>query len=268
MKFFGGNNRQQDVSGGTRRLPACCPVTDHKVAAFTLIELLVVLAIIGLLAVVGLPSLRNMTKSNSMIAANRQILDDVSYARQRALSDHTTVYMLFVPPQLIAASPPPSPVLAQQYTNLYGSQFTTYTLVSLRSAGDQPGRATPRYLTGWRTLPHGVFIATNKFDPNNAAAFAFAVNFPFPVATNFPSPVIPLPYIAFDYLGRLLSGRDEYIPLARGSIFYQRDAAGNFINAAADVQESPPFNSVNNSNVVHIDWLTGRARIERPEIQP
>jgi prepilin-type N-terminal cleavage/methylation domain-containing protein len=258
-------------------------------AAFTIIELMVVIAIIGVLAAISLPAIRGMTKSNAMIAANRQLLDDIAYARQRAIADHTTVYMVFIPPHIVnPAYVPPAgsdPVVMKQYTNLLGAQFTTYSFLSLRSVGEQPGRSTPRYLTGWRSLPNGVFIATNKFNipppftqpaPQPFRNFPVLNTFPFPLATNTITGTIFLPYIGFDYLGRLVRFDifdqpvppiDEYIPLARGSIFYPRDSAGNFTNAPADVQENPLNNSVNNSNVIHIEWLTGRAKVERQEVQ-
>ncbi len=248
-------------------------------AAFTIIELMVVIAIIGVLAAITLPAIRGMTKSNSMIAANRQLLDDIAYARQRAIADHTTVYMIFVPPNIINLLNFPTnsldTVAVKQYINLYGGQYTTYAFLSVRSVGEQPGRATPRYLTGWRSLPNGVFIATNKFDIFAAPpalqpfrAFPALNTFPFPLATNLVTGNMAIPYIGFDYLGRLVTQRDEYIPLARGSIFYPRDpVTGNYINQPADVQENPLNNSVTSSNVVHIEWLTGRARVERQEVQ-
>jgi len=216
-----------------------------------------------------------------MIASNRQFEDDLAYARQRAVADHTSVYVVFVPPTLVnyvPSGPAASDVaLMTQYTNLLGSQYTTYALVSLRLLGEQPGRATPHYLTPWRNLPNGVFIARANFvDPNvdgasSLAAFPTATVFPFPNATNFPG--ISLPYIGFDYQGRLTYADgitrtfDAYIPLARGSIFYARNPNGGFVNSGADVQETPPNNSVTTSNVLHINALTGRVKLETLQVQ-
>ncbi|MDB6067819.1 MAG: hypothetical protein JWR26_4027 [Pedosphaera sp.] len=273
-----------DQNPGAPALPGGCAsgmCSQHvnrpfQNAAFTLIELLVVITIIGILTAMGLPMIRNMNKSNGMIAANRQLLDDISYARQRAISDHTTVYMVFVPPTVIAF-PLPSPantVLLNQYTNLYGGQFTTYALLSLRSVGEQPGRSSPHYLTAWRTLPAGVFIATNKYDtfvplaPNPARSFPVTNIFPFPMISTNALPIVSLPFIGFDYLGRLVTAQDEYIPLARGSIFYALNPNGTFAPQPASVQESPPGNSISISNVIHIDWLTGRAKVERQDLPP
>jgi hypothetical protein len=241
-----------------------------------------------------------MSKSNSIAAADRQLLDDLAYARQRAIADHTTVYVVFVPPWIIDQTqfPLTDPIVGTNIQQLYGGQFTTYAMLSLRLIGDQPGRPTPHYLTAWRTLPEGVFIPSNKFLVNFTTPYypysvpAFATNnisgpqplfFPFPFVTNTtvgPAPIAyngkppVLPYVAFDYLGHLITGRDETIPLTHGSIFYARDQYGHFINQPADVQERPITNTVyspnytNNSyNQIHIDWLTGRARVEKPELQ-
>jgi hypothetical protein len=197
------------------------------------------------------------------------------------------VYVVFIPTNInntSAGFTVPSDAYQQSLlSNLHGGQYTTYSLLALRQVGDQPGRPTARYLTAWRTLPTGVFIATNKFStvaPAKPAIqpFHLDIKFPFPiVSTNTITPDSPnyLPYIAFDYLGRLVVGNpgvvateDEYIPLARGSVLYPRTAGGTIdTTMSPDVKENPINNSVTISNVVHIDALTGRARIEKQELQ-
>jgi prepilin-type N-terminal cleavage/methylation domain-containing protein len=246
--------------------------------AFTLIELLVVIAIIGILAAIGLPAMRGFGKSNALTSATGQLQDDVTLARQRAISGHTDVYIVFIPPG-IANYPLASLTFVNDrtfFTNLVRGQFTTYALFSFRSVGEQPGRTNPRYLTAWRTLPEGMFIATAKFStiywpttPDYSRPFAYK-QFPFPSATNRN---FALPYIAFNYQGKLVSEQlndglhDCFLPLARGSIFYDRNPDGSLVIGPADVKETPPGNSITSSNQIHIEWLTGRARVESQQIQ-
>ncbi len=64
--------------------------------AFTLLELLMVIAIMGILAALALPTLRGL-KPNAKVATTRELLDAVGRARQLALSQRTTVYMVFLP---------------------------------------------------------------------------------------------------------------------------------------------------------------------------
>ncbi len=275
------------VPGGGRARP--------ETGGFTLIELLVVISVMGILAAITVPGIRGMTKSNATAAGDRQLLDDLAYARQRAIAGRTTVYMIFVPPELGDQSKYPAvpdPAVGTVVTNLYGGRYTTYALLTLRSVGEQPGQIHPQYLTAWRSLPDGVFIATNKFRPDVPAdkyyndplrrMFPTTNNFLlntylFPVITNsLPASFqnLRLPYIAFDYRGQLVSGRDEYIPLARGSVYFPRIKNGPYVAARADARENPagetfydagyPFNGYNQ---IHIDWLTGHARVEKPELQ-
>ncbi len=261
---------------------------------FTLVELLVVISIMGILAALTVPGIRGMGKSNATSAGDRQLLDDIAFARQRAVAGRTTVYMVFVPPDLGNQTLyPPTGNLAVDtlLTNLYGGRYTSYALLTLRSVGEQPGQVHPRYLTEWRTLPAGVFIATNKFIPdvpgnlyyNDPIRRMFSTTsnrvyntFLFPLVTNvLPTAYqnIRLPYIAFDYRGQLLSGHDEYLPLARGSVYYPRIKNGPYLPAKADPRENPahetfydPTYPTNGYNQVHIDWLTGNARVEKPEL--
>ena len=193
--------------------------------------------------------------------------------------------MVFAPPYSAALSRPLNE--SNSYNNLLAHQYGAYALISLRSVGDQPGQANAQYLTEWKALPDGVFIAPFKFTNQTGISInvsstntltgsnnVFSV-FPFPYAS-FPFPAIdaltnssppatylmPLPYIAFNPLGQLANTgyADEYIPLARGRVLYPVGATGP---VSVTVMEAPPGNDTNNCNIIHLDWQTARAKIER-----
>src|SRR5438093_726034 len=64
--------------------------------AFTLLELLTVIAIIGILAAIALPTIHSFAP-NTAATATRQLLDAVGRARQLAITQRATVYLVFVP---------------------------------------------------------------------------------------------------------------------------------------------------------------------------
>jgi prepilin-type N-terminal cleavage/methylation domain-containing protein len=276
--------------------------------AFTLLELLVVIAIIGLLAALSVPVLNNF-KPNHAANATRVLMDDLSRARQLAISEHTTVLMVFVKTNfwdrtLNGNFPVGSwrPLDWARTTNLVSKQLIGYTFVSLHSLGDQPGIRTPQYLSGWKTLPEGAFIAFLKFalptsvtfpirtnDANGNLvmtpyipldSFNYTTQVPFPLLDTPPySPkqaYIALPYIAFNYLGQrcddtgLAFQQNAVFPLAKGNISFARDQATHIPKySSPTVSEIPPGNATNgvSYSLVYVDWLTGRARAIQQEVR-
>ena len=254
-----------------------------KERAFTLIELLVVIAVIGILAAIGLPALKGMGASNDISAATRQLLDDLAYARAKAVNERTTVYVVFVSDAILQQTLN-NQAEKQEIAKHANLQFSSYALFAGRSLGDQPGPGTPRYITDWRTMPDGTFILTNKFnvslmsEPKRSQQTLFTRPLPHAILQPFPFPradskiKIPLPYVAFDYQGRLYqkdlpTAEDVILPIVKGSIVYPQEdkekvKAGSM--DAAEVIETPKGNATNNPSI-RIDWLTGRARMVRPE---
>ena len=263
-----------------------------------MIEMLVVIAIIGILAAVSLPTISQWGKGNVMLASTRQMLDDVARARQYAISQRTTVYMVFCPTNFWSDANY-APVLLNttekaKGEKLYGKQLNAYTFVTLRSVGEQPGGSSPRYLASWKTLPEGATIALWKFNsllalptvitdavnlvrsdfPLNVYGFNITTNIPFP-SVDAPPKIIAnvrawaaLPYIAFNHLGQTESGKDEFIPLAQGSVSYSFDPVTKVpTQFVPTVTENPPNNSINAFTIVHINALTGRAKLEKQEFR-
>ena len=259
-------------------------VTRH---AFTLVEMLVVIAILGILAALAVPTLKNLGKADAAVSASRQLLDAVGRARQLAINNHTTVYLVFVPTNFWNSAWESSLTAAQlaDATNLCDRQLSGYAFIAYGAVGDQPGQHAWNYLSPWQSLPDGTFVASWKFRPraailtinNPAGGVAYPVygfestnNIPFPTQDSPVTANTPyLPYIAFNYLGQLDSGQHEYIPLARGSVSPAIDSSTKALQfLSAQVSESPPGNSTNfGFNLVDIDPLTGRATLRFQTVQ-
>jgi prepilin-type N-terminal cleavage/methylation domain-containing protein len=282
----------------------------RRPSAFTLVELLVVIAILGILAALTVPALKNLGKANVQTSASRQLLDGVNRARQLAINDHTTVYMVFLSTNFWLTGDPSwfSKMDSRELniiTNLMDKQLSGYNYIAYGALGDQPGNHQWHYLDAWQTLPQGYIIPGWKFlplQPNQPYNFSDPINgngftiYPFDSTNGIPFPDVTntmllkasqllcpsLRFIAFDYLGRLVSssadrdfaGGGADIPIAQGSVAYPLDPQTKIPQVPTlalggnAVSESPVGNSTNVTyNVVHIDPLTGRATLEYHKVQ-
>ncbi len=267
---------------------------ETRSRAFSLFEMVIVVGLMGLLAALALPSMK-LGKGSQMSAATRQLLDDLTLARLRAINNRSEVYVVFLPQvqsylAVGGAGPAYDFFTANQAANhLLGAQTAAYAIYSKRTLGDQPGRPNSRYMSEWKTLPDGVFIGYSTVPPvspagppgvpgvlalfDTAVFFNTAINQARPMeGIMFPDTTtgipLPLPYIVFDEKGALRDRTaDVRIPLATGSLLATRTATGSFSVVDIDALETPQFNSVSNRNVLVINYQTGRARVDRPTLE-
>jgi len=256
--------------------------------------MLVVIGIIALISAIALPVLRSF-KPDPLRTASNQLLNDLAYARHRALADHTTVYVVFMPPVDLLDPVTLTLLTENEKQKMLNSQFNSYRLYEKRTAGDQPGAATAHWVGSWRPLPPGTVFPEEMFRwtgverlPQPMATVGFGYwSFNFTNAgqilinpdTNTASYVYSrFPTVAFDYRGTLMPPWNDWRPWVQPApVGYQNQngSAGfdcvipvtqGYANpagtawASAGYRENPPGCFTNIYAHVVIDGPTGRAR--------
>jgi len=272
------------------------PASSSSRAAFTLLELLVVISIIALISAISLPVLRSL-KPDPLKTASNQLLNDLAYARHRALADHTTVYVAFMPPVdlLDVTVADTTKLTPNEKVKMLKAQFNGYAMYEKRSAGDQPGAGMPHWIGNWRTLPQGTAFPAEMFHwtgPERGAQAMAQVGFgywSFDFTNAGPMLINPdanpasyvysrFPTIAFDYRGSLVPPWNDWKPwLAGGPVGYQIQNSSSGFDCvipvtqaftspnttawqSAGYRENPPGCFTNIYTHVVIDGPTGRAR--------
>ena len=243
--------------------------------AFTLLEMLIVLIIIAMLAALALPAIRGALESRAIDSAAQQLLEDISLARQKAISSRSVVALVFISDLVFNNTEVPlANADAEELAaikRLKAGAFTHYAFYQFRRVGEQPGQSSAGYISEWKALPDKTFLATNN--SFSVSDLSKTVRFPFPF-TRSGAPPLPIqpyfPYLAFDANGRSVEfgnsassfdikpTGDRDISIARGAVFYARDPVTQDLINNIELQEIPPLNAT--QNVIHVDGLTGKSR--------
>ena len=264
-----------------RELKVLRSIRSGPVGGFTLIEMLVVIGLIAIIAGLAAPAFK--TKNITLDTAHRQLADDLNRARQLAISTRSTVYVVFMP---LLDKRLTLPKLTLAETSLLATrQARGYAFFARRSVGSQPGQEELRYLSDWRELPEGAFIATNKFMASDLGFpassgdasddFKMPAFLPMDRLSNVPVPTPDgplfngMPYIAFAFNGALVLSdqgavatipknhptpspfRRAVIPLVTGSVSPQREIdpgtlKSTFPLVPADILIKAPYKTSDN----------------------
>jgi len=204
---------------------ACAPRT----CALYALEMLVVITIIGLLST--LDWWRQGDDQVNHDGRNRSCWTTFLTPASAHFRPHHRLCVLFRPTSSTNHYPlTGNTAIDNAITNLYTAQCTTYACFRCaRSAINR--HHSPHYLTAWRTLPNGVYIATNKFSMvaitrrcSRTTSRSFSLRHE-QRRLLFALSVLQLLGQLVDSSGNLLnSSQHEFIQLVRGGVYY---SAGN-----------------------------------------
>jgi len=202
--------------------------------AFTLIEMLLVVVIIGIILAVGLPAFMRISKSSGLSTSTRQVVNELSLARQYAITKRTNTRVVFGYNQTKTNNAALAP------TNLWYQAFTVMS--SNRTIN---GFAAWQYLGKWEYVQVGTIIS------NAGTISSPYAQVPYP--TNFTSAVTPtvnnsatFTYIEFNPTGAAVS------------------PATLLLNEGFVSNSGTPTGTSANTSTISVDNLVGHIAVNRP----
>ena len=259
------------------------PVTHQRLkrAGFTLVELMAVIAVMLLVLKLALPSLKGLMGGAPELVARKQLIGDLNQARTMALRNGTPVYVVFMP--LFTEMQPVTNVqeakhyLSTEANGLLGGQSVSYALYAEYLPGDQPGTPSRRWLTDWKRLPDGFYLAKDDMEIIHLSAEASGSSrLVFSNLQNDHSRGVgnarrglKLPYIMYNSRGELAARGNPgelrvggfYLSVTEGGVFQPGlDANGKF--KLEDAEREPPEVMVNKKRMwLEVNGVTGKADV-------